>query len=61
MLLASFFVIGLFVGAGKFIALKKNYTAEYMRWTTGLVIGVIMGFISRGALPFFFPGFLELR
>lgn len=60
-ILCSFLVMTLFVGVGKYLALRRAYKALYYRWNTGLMIGLGLGFISQGIIPMVFPGFIELE
>ncbi|MEM4755857.1 MAG: hypothetical protein QW594_01870 [Candidatus Woesearchaeota archaeon] len=49
----SFFV---HVSAQKLLGLWHGYRIEYHFWTTGLLIGVIVALLTKGALPLLLPG-----
>lgn len=61
MLLSSFFGLGIFLSSIKLLAIRYNYTAHYTKWTTGLLISFVLGFLSYGFLPVLFTGSIDLK
>ncbi len=61
LLVASFIVVGLFVFLSKSIAIYYDYTATYERWTTGLLIGFFITFLSYGFVPVSFAGSIDMK
>jgi len=50
----------LFVSGAKIIALQKGYRASYETWTSGLLVGFVISFVSYGLLPCIIPGPLRI-
>lgn len=56
--IALFLFLWIHFSVQKLVALRLGYSSEYKYWINGMILGVIICFLSYGYIPLFFSGAL---